>query len=295
MKIREHISLLDGDFGILKKHTVLFDDEMALINIPANKSGDETVKLEWVTLVMVVSGSAVCTINEKEVQICTKDLLLCVPNSVLRRGQQTEDFQCRCLCFSRSFLEKSVTYSVFNWDVMSFLVQHPVLTLTDKEYELFSLFYSMLNFKLENQQTICYREATLCLVKSFLYELYAVLDRYVSVEQQAYSLGHNLFKKFLDLLSSSYPKPRSVSFYAGELNVTPKYLSTVCKQHCGQTASNLINKFVMNDISYLLEHSNKSIKEIMVELEFPSLSFFGKYVKKHFGMGPRSLRAARLS
>jgi YesN/AraC family two-component response regulator len=52
---------------------------------------------------------------------------------------------------------------------------------------------------------------------------------------------------------------------------------------------------VSRDIHELLTESNKSIKEIMEELDFPSLSFFGKYVKKHLGKGPKEYRAAQLA
>lgn len=291
--MKEHISLSDGDFGILKKYTMLFDGEVAFLHNSADMTGEEVVELEWVMVVMAISGSFTCNINEDEVHLRAHDLLMLAPGFVISRRRKTDDFHCKCLCFSKSLLETVVNYSIFNWDIASFLMRHPVMVLTDKEYEIFIQFYSLLEFKLKNQNTGCYRDAMRCLVRSFLYELKGVLDRYVQVDQKGYSQGRNLFKSFLDIISASYPKPRSVSYYAEQLNVTPKYLSTVCKQHCGETASALINKFVMKDISNLLTHSDKSIKEIMVELDFPSLSFFGKYVKKHFGMGPRSLRATK--
>lgn len=295
MKTMRYVSLPDGDFGILKKYTMLFDGEVAFFHNSANGVGDDAVKLEWVMVVMVVSGSLTCNINEDEVHLRAHDLLMLGPSFVISQRRATDDFHCKCMCFSKSILEKLVNYSFFNWDIMSFLILHPVLTLSDKEYELFVQFYSLFELKLDHQNTACYREAIQSLVQSFLYELCGVLDRYVPVGQKEYSLGRNLFKGFLDVISASYPKPRSVSYYAERLNVTPKYLSTVCKQYCGETASTLINRFVMKDISYLLAHSDKSIKEIMVELDFPSLSFFGKYVKKHFGMGPRELRATKSS
>ena len=50
------------------------------------------------------------------------------------------------------------------------------------------------------------------------------------------------------------------------------------------------DKFVVKDIDYLMKHSSKSIKEIAGELDFPNLSFFGKYVKKHLGVSPRDYR-----
>lgn len=105
-----------------------------------------------------------------------------------------------------------------------------------------------------------------------------------------YTSGEFLLNKFIDLLETSYPKNREVSYYAEKLHVTPKFLSSICKASCGQTASRLIDKYVLKDIEYLMKQFSKTIKEIANELDFPSISFFGKYVKKHFGMSPRALR-----
>ncbi|WP_044266342.1 helix-turn-helix domain-containing protein [Bacteroides timonensis] len=39
-----------------------------------------------------------------------------------------------------------------------------------------------------------------------------------------------------------------------------------------------------------LRNSQKSIKEIANELNFPNLSFFGKYVKQHLGTSPKQYK-----
>ena len=46
----------------------------------------------------------------------------------------------------------------------------------------------------------------------------------------------------------------------------------------------------MKDVIYLLKKSEKSIKEIVNELDFPNLSFFGKYVKRYTGLSPKQYR-----
>ena len=51
---------------------------------------------------------------------------------------------------------------------------------------------------------------------------------------------------------------------------------------------------MLRDIAYLMNHTQKSIKEIACELGFSNLSFFGKYVKKHFGMSPKAYREQAL-
>lgn len=103
-----------------------------------------------------------------------------------------------------------------------------------------------------------------------------------------------LFKRFLDLLACTEVKKRSISYYAGKLCVTPKYLSTVCKKVSGKTAFEWINDYVVEDIKYFLKYSNKSIKEISEHQDFPNISFFGKYVKTHLGTSPTDYRKQSL-
>ncbi|MDN0080141.1 helix-turn-helix domain-containing protein, partial [Bacteroides gallinaceum] len=45
----------------------------------------------------------------------------------------------------------------------------------------------------------------------------------------------------------------------------------------------------------MLCHTQSSIKEIVNELKFPNLSFFGKYFKAHKGMSPKYYRTAYLN
>jgi len=44
-----------------------------------------------------------------------------------------------------------------------------------------------------------------------------------------------------------------------------------------------------------LRYSNKTIKEICNELDFPNLSFFGKFVREHMGMSPTEYRQQNLN
>ena len=104
------------------------------------------------------------------------------------------------------------------------------------------------------------------------------------------SSSASLFQRFLSQLGTAKAKHRSVESYASELCVTPKYLSAVCKKHSGKTANEWITEHVMEDIRFHLCHTDYSIKQICALLGFPNPSFFGKYVREHFGMTPLQLR-----
>ena len=102
--------------------------------------------------------------------------------------------------------------------------------------------------------------------------------------------SNQLFQQFMNLLSNNTAKHQTVAYYADQLCISPKYLSAICKQSTGKTANEWIREHVMEDIRYYLQQTDLSIKEICDRLGFPNPSFFGKYVKEHFGMTPSKMR-----
>ena len=103
-------------------------------------------------------------------------------------------------------------------------------------------------------------------------------------------VADSLFQRFLHQLSSSEVKHRPVESFANELCVSPKYLSVVCKKNSGKTANEWITEYVMEDIRYYLKQTDLGAKQICDILGFPNPSFFGKYVKEHFGLTPMQMR-----
>ena len=51
----------------------------------------------------------------------------------------------------------------------------------------------------------------------------------------------------------------------------------------------------MEDIRYYLRQTDLSIKQVCDTLGFPNPSFFGKYVKEHFGRTPMQLRKTAMT
>lgn len=108
------------------------------------------------------------------------------------------------------------------------------------------------------------------------------------------SLNRNAayFNTFLEELSKHYLQERSVGFYAEQLHLTPKYLTTLLRSTTGRTASEWIDEYVILEAKNLLKYSTMNIQEIAYYLNFPNQSFFGRYFKQHTGMTPRPTAAA---
>lgn len=282
-----------GNMDTMKAYgiPVYCDDRIAFIDNLQRIGQVEPVKLDAFLTMVCLRGHGTVNINGRAFEVRPNDMLICHPNIILEKSMASMDLDFRCICLSREFMQQlSMTGEGNVWDIVLFLEKSPVLSLTSEEVKEFCQYYDLMRSRMSGKPRHHQKEMLEALLMAFLYEFRDVLERFVEIKPQAYTAGNNVFRNFLNLLSDTYPKPRSVAWYAGELCLTPKYLSTVCKEASGETASELINRYVVKDIDLLLRKRGKSIKEICNELEFPNLSFFGRYVKKHLGLSPKQYR-----
>ena len=82
-----------------------------------------------------------------------------------------------------------------------------------------------------------------------------------------------------------------MGFYARQLCITPKYLTTLIKRISGLSVSEWIDNYVIIEAKTLLKYSTMSIQEIAYYLNFPNQSFFGSYFKHNTGMSPSQYKA----
>lgn len=267
------------------------DGQITLIESLLDVERGDAARLEHFVFILCLRGHAAISIDGRSYNLYPDNVLICHPNIVLGESMSSMDFEFRGVVLSKDYLQRLPLVSTDNmWDVMMFFEKAPVLSLTPDEVKDFCRYYDLIRPRLADTH-LRYREELLsALLTALLYELSNIISRFADFRPQPFSAGSNVFRNFLSLLSSSYPKSRSVAYYADKLCLTPKYLSTVCKEVSGETASELINRYVVKDIEFLLKQRGKSVKEICNELEFPNLSFFGRYVKKHLGLSPKLYR-----
>lgn len=274
----------------IKEIAAYSDERMVFIDKLQNLNPQKSVRIEAFVVILCLKGKSSLFVNDASFEIQANDVFICHPNIILESSMVSMDFEFRSVSLSLEYIRQLALINGNIWDARLFLEKNPVLPLTPDEVRTFCWYYDMLKSKLATKDKKYRKELVDALLLAFLYEFHDTLDRFITLKPSSYKSTENLFKAFIDILSTSYPKKRSVSYYAECLHISPKYLSAVCKDISGQPASDLIDQYVMKDVIYLLRKTEKSIKEITNELEFPNISFFGKYVKKHLGFSPRQYR-----
>lgn len=99
-----------------------------------------------------------------------------------------------------------------------------------------------------------------------------------------------IFQNFITLLEENLRIRHDVRFYAEQVHLTPRQLSTLAKRCTGQTAKQLILARVILESKRLLTHSNASVKEISYALGFKDPSYFSKVFKNVTGMSPNQFK-----
>lgn len=249
----------------------------------------ESIQMEIYVVVLCLQGKASLYINGNPYVAHKNDVFICTPNNLLDDCLLSVDFKCHCICMSPRYVQRILPMADNTWDMKILFEKNPQCSLQPQEVVTFCQYYDILCSKI-HLPSGAQEKVIDALMLAFTYDMQIVMNRVIQVNPRPFNSGEYLFKNFIDLLSSAYPKNRNVSFYADRLHVTPKYLSAVCKKISGQTASKVIDQYVLKDIEYLMKHTSKTIKIISNELDFPDISFFGKYVKKHWGMSPKTLR-----
>lgn len=290
--MEKEMELVNLECSLAKEMAIYNDNRIAIIDSLQNLNIEQAIKAKAYIALLCTKGKASLYINGESHIIYANDLFICHPDIILERSMISVDFGCHCICLSQEYVQQLSLIAGEAWNAKMFLEKNPILSLQPEEAGLFNQYYNLLHSKMTGSPRKHQKELIDALLQAFLYEFHDTLERFQQLKPLTFSAGENLFKEFINILSSSYPKKRMVASYAEKLYVTPKYLSAVCKEVSGQTASDLITQYMVKDIQYLLKKSKKSIKEISNELDFPNLSFFGKYVKQHLGMSSKQYREA---
>lgn len=266
------------------------DSDIVIIDDLRNFTKLQTIKVDFLLIIVVKSGRIAMRTNKVESIASSNDIIICQPNTMMNECMFSIDLSAKAICLSSQMARKMLHIG----DVvdLSFYLKHkPIIHVDESTMNTFEKYHALLTEQLLKEETMYKKQIISSLVSSFLFCLLSIIEN-VTPQRTALNISRSsvLFKQFIDLLTSLEVKPRNLNYYSSKLCITSKYLSNICKENSGKTAYNWIIEYAIEDINRLLSHSDMSIKEIANYLDFPNLSFFGKFVKAHLGCSPTEFR-----
>ena len=237
------------------------------------------------------NGNLVLTVNGKSSTIKRHDILFCPPNIKIENCVTSDDFECKILCLSDHCVQSLLRDRIAIWNSAVYLNQTNIIPMSHTCREDFGLYYSLIRSKVAQKERASSRELIQTLIRALLIELCDVLEINNGTNAEPRILqSRQIFNRFLNMLSNSEVKRKPAALYASQLSITPKYLTMLCQQYSGKSASEWIIQYTLDDIRYYLSDIDYSIKQISAKLGFSNMSHFGSYVRKHLGMSPTDYR-----
>ena len=262
-------------------------DDLVITSLDArsNTTAEHPVTIDGFSVIIMMAGEAVVSIDMKEYQVRPNNIVFFNPGSIIRTVRCSANAAAFVLAFSKSFVNEIQIDLSASLPVYMRVGKAPVLHVSEQDVaeirQLFQLVKAMLLSDKERYRHEIIRSL-------FTTAFYLIIDINQREEQSGQKQGRCevLFSEFMKLLELHHKSQRNVGFYAKELNITPKYLSSAVKEVSGKTAARWIDEAVILEAKTLLKYSGMSIQEIAYHLNFSTQSFFGKYFKLHTGTSP---------
>ena len=300
MKQREEITLqtLAGNEDIQIGYS---DNDIVVVDSIQKFTEVNTAHVAMNTIVICTNGKVQAQMNGIQMELHRNQVAAIPQNVTVTDVMVSPDFNLKAMFLTNRILQSFLREKMSIWNDMMYIHRQHIVTMEEDEILFYTHFYDMLTLAIAKGKDnplhtdviqSLLRSAVLALCGAMKQMLQPTTNSYLNatLSKRELSTGGGHFQRFLDLLHSNDVKRHTVESYASELCISPKYLTAICKKNSGKTANEWITEQVLEDIRYYLRQTDLSIKQICDRLGFPNPSFFGKYVKDHFGMTPMQLR-----
>ncbi len=276
--------------GILKECIAVtdydFPDTQRIATQPAH--------IDALMVFICTEGEATINYNLEDYTITRGSLLVCSPHNILQISAQSR-FKGHALIVSTNLISR------IHLDIKRLLPmalrqkQRSGIVIGDTDINAIKAYISLISTELKHAEGAFKRDIIGELVSAAVYKLADIMEHHLCTlpkeESRVNSRAEEYFRQFLETLGENYKEQRSVAFYAKQLCITPKYLTTLIKRISGRSVSEWIDTFVIIEAKTMLRYSTLSVQEIAYHLNFTNQSFFGSYFKRITGLSPSQYKA----
>ena len=247
---------------------------------------------------LCTAGEGSFVFNEHCYHIARNDLVVIPTPCKVKNIAAHANIQVEWFAADYKFLQNQLPSNNYSIGGSISLNQNPVIRLTDEQAQHLLDDFHRLRDRMNDNHLQFYDKlmGSMCLTMMYdIFEAHAQRDASAPhTDRTAY-----IVKQLMALLATGISRrERDVSYYAGQLNVSPKYLSSTVKRVTGHSVTSYIDRHTVPILKDFLDDERLSLTQIADLMNFTSLSYFSRYCTKHLGQSPsdyrRSLQPRRL-
>lgn len=249
----------------------------------------EPVRLDGGAFAICLAGEARITVTLTTHTLRKGSILIVPRNSIIQYHEHSPDFRTYIVSFDPNLLDGIQFHTLV--PLAKEILENPQFELSDEDTELIIKCCRYIAEKATHTDHPYRKQIMQHLLITLFYEIsYIFQKQRKTMPMRQKTHNEEVMEDFGKLLRDHYRKERNVEFYADQLCLTPKYLSTMIKKTSGKSVPEWIRFALVMDAKMQLKYSTQTVQQISEELQFPNPSFFGRFFKKHVGVTPLEYR-----
>lgn len=289
----------EGTNGVI---SIIENQAMIVNNVEDLRKTIELLSFHCTISLFVTQGHAQWCGTEMPITLCKGDFLIHNLENSKASIIPDGDFGMNAICVSSEFRRQFSQSIKISWSIRQALITNALFHLSPEDRHLMVDNLDFLTMKCLSddypQRPLILKQLlhilsveVLLRLEQYILDLGKAKENHKENEKHDISLGNAtsaqiIFNRFTHLLEKTIVKNRPVSWWASQLNISPKYLSAVCKEVEGKSARTMIAETVIQEAIILLRNPSLTIKEISDRLGFVNQSHFGTFFKRHTGHSP---------
>ena len=210
-----------------------------------------------------------------------------VSNLALTPGTEGELFAA-----NYKFLQNQLPANNYSIGGSISLYGNPVISLSDAQADCFLADIHRLRDRIDDSGHRFYRELMGSLCLTMMYDIFSFHSERDGGSASTERAGFIVNELMRLLAEGNSRTERSVGWYARQLNVSEKYLSSTVKRLTGHSVMSYIDRHTVPILKEYLDNPRHSLTQIADRMNFASLSYFSRYCKKHLGVTPTEYRSS---
>lgn len=252
-------------------------------------------RVDAVTFWCCLKGKARLSYNMHEYAIERGSFVVIPPNSIVELHREEELPEGYVMMIDPRYMQDvGINFKKIIAVMISGNVRHGAWQLDEVELDRMQKALELAFVTVANEAQTPFRDDVVqAMIKLLLYQSCELVTAHHGIEEAPIvptTRAEEYFRRFVKTLNEHFMERQPVTFYADQLCISSRYLTTIVRRVSGYSVSEWMNRYVMAEAKQLLKYSEMSIQEIAYALNFPNQSFFGKYFKQHAGVSPSAYR-----
>ena len=253
---------------------------------------DHIQRLNYHSLILIISGTALLKADFSEYQIEQSSLLYFSPFQPFMLSG-VKDIDGICVNFHSDFfcIFKHHQEIACNGVLFNNVYQHPYVLLTNEELQTFIALIQQMREEVRNG-VLGQRELLISYLKIFLITATRIkVSQSPDEKREVQPVSeHFIIQHFKEAIEKHFKTMHSPSDYANLLNISVNTLAKISKSHFNKTLTSLITERIVIEAKRELYLTSKAVKQIASELGFDDEYYFSRFFKNNTDVSPKQFR-----